>query len=171
MEQSGWEASRKNNLPTASFTTTSCDKSLGCTCLKPATKVHLGPDRDSDLETLPPTLHGAETGHPSQGAGSPYKTDDTDNVEEGTVRAAHPAVEISITTQTFYNKSYRDIKQGIDMKKTINETGEETADATAFMEGVVIEPVCDRTSVSDPLSCRWAVLQGLRHPLPHSESV
>ncbi|GCC38610.1 hypothetical protein chiPu_0017125 [Chiloscyllium punctatum] len=109
---------------------------------KTRNKVHLGPDRDSDLETLPPTLHGAETGHPPLREPAHPETDDTDNVEEGTVRAAHPVVEISITTQTFYNKSYRDMKQGTDTKKTINETGEETADATAFMEGVVIEPVC-----------------------------
>ncbi|GCC32505.1 hypothetical protein chiPu_0010966 [Chiloscyllium punctatum] len=74
-------------------------------------------------------------------------TDDIDNVGEGTVRAAQPAVEINITTQTFYNKSYRDIKQGTDTKKTINETGEETTDTTALMEGVVIEPV---KNISEP---------------------
>ncbi|GCC20388.1 hypothetical protein chiPu_0018947 [Chiloscyllium punctatum] len=148
MEPSGWEASRKNNFPTVSSTTASCDKSLGCTYLKPATRSisvqtetatlrrYLLPYMELRLVTPP-----REPAHPVM--------DDIDNVEEGTVRAAHPVVETSITAQTFYNKSYRDIKQGAETKKTINETGEETADATAFMEGVVIEPVYDRTSVSE----------------------
>ncbi|GCC24267.1 hypothetical protein chiPu_0002667 [Chiloscyllium punctatum] len=148
MEQSGWEASQKNNLPAVSSTTASCDKSLGCTYLKPAT-------RSISVQTETVTLRRYLLDYKELRLVTPPRepahpvTDDIDNVEEGTVRAAHPAVETSIATQTFYNKSYRDIMQGADLKKTINETGEETADATAFMEGVVIEPVCDRTSVSE----------------------
>ncbi|GCC19337.1 hypothetical protein chiPu_0018329 [Chiloscyllium punctatum] len=73
--------------------------------------------------------------------------DDPDNVEEGTVSAAHPTDETSITTQTFYNRSYQDSIQGTDYKTTINKTSEETTEITAVMEGVVIEPIYDRTSV------------------------
>ncbi|GCC19305.1 hypothetical protein chiPu_0021031 [Chiloscyllium punctatum] len=56
---------------------------------------------------------------------------------------------VSITSQTFYHKSYQNSIQSTEYKETVTETGDGTTETTAFMEGVVIEPVYDRTSVPE----------------------
>ncbi|GCC36612.1 hypothetical protein chiPu_0015107 [Chiloscyllium punctatum] len=148
MEQSGRETTWKNNLPAASFAIASCVKLLSCAYLKPTT-------RSISVQTETRTLRRYLLPYVELRLDTPPRElarpvmDDPDNVEEGTVRAAHPTDEASIATQTFYNRSHQNSIQGTEYKKIATKTGNETIKTTAFMEGVVIEPVYNRISVPE----------------------
>ncbi|GCC17353.1 hypothetical protein chiPu_0017535 [Chiloscyllium punctatum] len=175
VDQSGWEASRINNLPDAAVVTTRSVKSNICsyrdTRRSTSTLSDEGSAKPEAYLTLSENSGVAAKITEPEG----QKEADVTPVMESADRTANPPAEGSIITKTFYNKSFHKTNKRTvsSIPKDIRLPGEK--DNINVLdnnpESIVVPPSHDRTTRGrNTLPCRWAAVQILQHTLSERQS-